>query len=149
LAYRASALEMLQPEYSSEVLAQKARDLVRQLGFEMARADEAFGLDWDEAAMEYLPKNEKPFPGWREFLGRKPGLLRFGSRQSTSPMIGVEFHDDMLTPGVVVKEDPPFEEPGMIAVALDQQGRLLDFERIPDQRLQPASGAAPTPDWRP
>ena len=36
-----------------------------------------------------------------------------------------------------------------VALVLDQQGRLVDFERIPEQRFTPAGGAAPSPDWNP
>jgi hypothetical protein len=41
LSLRASALDRLQPELTGDVLAQKARDAIRQLGYSDRPADEA------------------------------------------------------------------------------------------------------------
>ena len=148
MGHSGSAVEMLQPEYSPEVLTQKARDLIRQLGFTDVRADEASGFDWDSGALDYLSGNAKSLSNWREILAQKPGVLQFWYRQAATPMIGVMFHDDLLTPGLVQRnDDPPFEEPGMIKLVLDERARLVDFERVPEQLLSPAKGTPPSPDW--
>ncbi len=66
-----------------------------------------------------------------------PSLLRFWYRESPYPLTGTEFHDELLTPGIVEPDDPPLTMSGMILVDLDSQGRLTKFQAIPDQ-VQPA-----------
>src|SRR4029079_18330391 len=40
MALRTSPLDVMRPEYTSDVLAQKARDVIRQLGYSQRGADE-------------------------------------------------------------------------------------------------------------
>jgi serine/threonine-protein kinase len=63
-------------------------------------------------------------------------------------MTALSFHDDLLTPGIVDREDPPPTESGMVRVSLDARGRLRFFERIPAQRQTPANDV-PALDWAP
>jgi hypothetical protein len=58
----------------------------------------------------------------------------------------LEFHDDLLTPGIVRWDDPAPVDPGMIALMFDSYGRLVQFKRVPRQRLT-AGQVAPGVDW--
>jgi len=145
LALRSSALERLRPEYSPEVLAQKAKDTIQRLGFTTPAADDAFGFDWDNSFLDDVNKNNKSV-NWDQVLSQKPPLLMFWYRSSPAPLTGVEFHNDLLTPGMVERDDPPPVDPGMIDVLLDSYGRLSYFKRVPPQRLKPGP-PAPGVDW--
>ncbi len=147
LLNRGSALERLRPEYSPEVLAQKARDTIQRLGLkDVPRADDAYGFSWNGGLIAYVKSNEKPSRDWSEFFSGKPPLLRFWYRQSAEPLTALTFHDDLLTPGQVDQGDPPLTQVGMIRLMIDSQGRLLRFERIPKQR-ETAATQVPAPDW--
>ncbi|MGA3040139.1 MAG: serine/threonine-protein kinase [Bryobacteraceae bacterium] len=145
LNLRASALERLRPEYSPEILAQKAKDTIQRLGFTSAVADDAYGFDWDNGFLDDVDKNNKSVD-WDQVLAQKPPLLMFWYRSSPAHLTGVEFHDDLLTPGMVQRDDPPPVDPGMIEVLLDSYGRLSYFKRVPAQRLKPGPAAAAV-DW--
>ena len=148
MSNRTSALEMLQPEYSPDVLVQKVRDLLPRLGVAGGRpADFAYGFDWNDDLFDHFKKESKPAPQWDRFFAGKPPALQFWYRQSRSPMTGIAIHDDLLTPGVVQWDDPPPVESGMVRIVVDSYARLLYFERIPDQKESPPKDPAAPPDW--
>jgi serine/threonine-protein kinase len=149
LTLRSSALERLRPEFSPEVLAQKAKDTIQHLGFTSPVADDAYGFEWDNELVEDVNKRNKSVDqdtDWDKILARKPPLLIFWYRSSPEPLTGVEFHNDLLTPGIVEWDDPPPIDPGMLDVMLDSYGRLLYFRRVPPQRLEPGL-PPPAVDW--
>jgi hypothetical protein len=148
LALRASPLDRMRPEYSSEVLAQKARDVVAQLGQPSRGQDQAYAFAWDEDLTKFIQDNDKPKPQWDEVLAQAPSPLTFWYRQSPDPLTSVAFHTDLLTPGIVDREDPPPVVSGMTQVWLDHRGRLTFFETVPPQREDTPTRAAPV-DWKP
>ena len=148
LANRASALEQIRPSFSPEVLSQKARDVIQQLGYGDQAADDAYGFSWEDAFVRYIEANNKPFPRWEDVLAHRPALLTFWYRQSQEPLTTVDFVDDLLTPGIVQPDEPPPIRSGMIGVELDYQGRLVSFRAIPAQ-VQPAGVQAARADWNP
>ena len=148
LAYRSSALRIIEPDYSPDVLAQKARDIIQRVGYGGLDSDEARGFNWEDWYLDYR-KAQKGAPDWDRILRDSPPVLRFWYRQSPYPMNAISFHDDHLTPGIVDPDDPPRERSGMINVFLDHRGRLVSFEAIPPQLLDPLQQPAPLPDWAP
>ncbi|HEV2689363.1 MAG TPA: serine/threonine-protein kinase, partial [Bryobacteraceae bacterium] len=148
LGVRNSALEQVHPPYSPEILAQKGRDIVQRLGIAQQPADEAYDFEWDRHFLNYVQRNDKPAPRWSDVLAQRPLPLKFWYRQSPYPLVAGEFHDDLLTPGMVRPDDPPPILSGMINMELDAQGRLLYFERVPPQRQQPAKDVSAI-DWPP
>ena len=148
LSARASALLMLQPEFGPEVMAQKARDTLRKLGVSGRPADEVWGFQWDDGLFDWFRDHGKPAPDWRAVLSGGAPALDFWYRSAGSPMTGVMFHDDLLTPGLVGWDDPPPIESSMVRLALDSQGRLVYFERVPEEKQAAPAAAAPV-DWKP
>ena len=148
VALRTSPLDRMRPEYSSEVLAQKARDIVAGLGLPSRGLDQAYEFAWNEDLTKYIQDNDKPSPHWNEVLKQSPSPLNFWYRQSPDPLTGLAFHTDLLTPGIVDREDPPPLQSGMTQVELDHRGRLTFFETIPPQREDAPTHAAPV-DWKP
>ncbi len=150
VALRRSALEKVRPPYSPEVLTQKARDLIQSLGYNGSPADSASGFSWYGTFINYVDGNDKPKPKWNEILASRPSPLQFWYRQADSDLFAGEFHDDWLTPGMVDEEsDPPPTEAGMTHVVLDDLGRLIQFETVPQQRLAELKQPAAPPDWSP
>jgi hypothetical protein len=148
LALNASPLERMRPEYSDEVLAQKARDIVDQLGLPARGHDQAYAFAWDDDLTKFIQDNDKPKPQWNQVFAHSPSPLAFWYRQSPDPLTALAFHTDLLTPGIVDREDPPPVVSGMTHVALDHRGRLTFFETIPPQREDTSAHAAPV-DWKP
>ena len=71
-------------------------------------------------------------------LSQSPSPLEFWYRQSGDALTGMMFHTDLLTPGIVDRQDPPPINSGMSQVELDHRGRLTFFETIPPQRQRRA-----------
>ena len=81
-------------------------------------------------------------------MSQRPTPLVFWYRRSGEPLMGIAFHSDLLTPGIVDSDDPPPVMSGMMRAELDQAGRLTYFEAIPPQRQDPPVRPAPV-DWAP
>lgn len=148
LALRTQPLEWMRPELTAEVLAQKARDAIRQLGYDERPVDEHYGFAWDEPLIDHIRNGERP-PQWDAVVSARPSPLTFQYRRSQSSMIGLQFHHDLLTPGIVTVDDPAPIESGMIQLTLDHAGRLIAFEAIPPQREEMPRSEAASPDWGP
>jgi hypothetical protein len=148
IALRTGPLDHVRPEYSRDVLVQKARDAVRQIGYPTRPRDEAYGFRWNDALIEYVRTSGGTPPQWNQVLRQRPSALSLWYRQSNEPLTALAFHTDLLTPGVVDREDPPPISSGMIQTEVDHQGRLLFFEAIPSQRVEAPVRPAPV-DWAP
>ncbi len=129
-----SFLSRINPPYSPEVLQQKARELIADLGYRNPAVDSVIGFRWDDQLVSYAASHDKPSPDWNKVARGPLPVLRFWYRQAEAPMTGQGFKDDRLTPGIVNEEDPPFTEAGMISVQLDPEARLIRFEAMPDQK---------------
>jgi hypothetical protein len=148
IALRQSTTEYLRPSYPPEVLAQKARDAIRALGYTDPAGDEAQGFMWDQPYIEYVRAADKPAPRWKDVLHTRPSPLTFWYRRSNTPMTGVMFHSDLLTPGIVHTDDPPPIESGMLQLNLDHNGRVTYLEAIPSQIETTPAEAVPL-NWTP
>ncbi len=137
-------------DLTPEVLTQKARETIARLGYGERPADSAFGLDVDNDFLESVEKNDKPRPDWGKILPGRPSVLQYWYRQSPDDMVAADFHDNLLTPGILRETDPPTVTSGMINLNLDSKGRLTYFQEIPPQKVtttgETTKPAAPF-DW--
>ncbi len=145
MALRTSPLEGLRPEYNADVLAQKARDALRQIGYADRPQDEAYWFGWDDSLIDFSRDSRNALP-WRALLSQRPSPLVFRYRRSPFAMIGFQFHHDLLTPGLVDALDPPPIYSNQIQLTLDHQGFLTALEAIPPQ-VQQATEQSVTVDW--
>jgi serine/threonine protein kinase len=141
-----SGLEKMHLELTPEVLNQKAREVIARLGYPERPVDSAYGLDYDSDFEGSVEKSDKPHPDWNAVLAGRPSLLRFWYRQSPQYMLAQGYQDQLLNPGIVVRDDPPSVLSGMINVELDGQGNLIRFQAIPPQK-EDSSQAATAFDW--
>jgi serine/threonine-protein kinase len=147
-ALRSSPLEQVRPEYSGEVLAQRARDAVRRIGYLDRPRDEAYGFTWDESVLDHQRESGTSQERWQDVLKLRPSPLTFWYRRSDAAMTGVQFHHDLLTPGIVTPDDPAPLASGMMQLTLDHQGLLTFFEAIPPQVIENPAPSSPV-DWTP
>ena len=143
-----SVLARLQPEFSADVLAAKARDTIGQLGYEARPVDRAFDFDWDRSFIRSALRRNNPTPRWTDLVLQRPAPLVFWYRESPDSLTAQTFHSDLLVPGIVQADDPPPVYSGMTAAGFDYKGRLEYFETMPPQRenAAPAGGQV---NWDP
>jgi serine/threonine protein kinase len=77
LGIRGSALGKMNLDLTPEVLRQKAREMIAQLGYPERPLDSASGLDYDGNFQDYLEKDAKQHPDWNAILVGRPSLLYF------------------------------------------------------------------------
>jgi serine/threonine-protein kinase len=145
MAQASNPLQEMDLEYTADVLVQKARDATREIGYPDRPVDEAYGFYWDTSQIEHHGAGQQRRP-WREIVKQRPAPLVFWYRRSQEPMVGVMFHHDLLTPGLVTTDDPPPTLSGMIQVTLDSRGFLTAFEAIPAQ-VQEAPAQPAEVEW--
>src|SRR4029453_10201229 len=136
------------PAFTADVLAQKARDAIQQLGYTDRPADEAYNFAWDNDVVASVQGQHAPPLRWSDVLPGRPSPLLFWYRRSQQPMTGFTFHHDLLTPGIVDRVDPPPIDSAMIQITFDEQGRLISLEAIPPQVEETKAQAGPI-DWKP
>src|SRR5258706_15719416 len=61
-------------------------------------------------------------------------------------MLAQGYQEQLLNPGIVVRNDPPNVLSGMIDLELDGQGNLIYFQAIPLQKENPEGGTRAF-DW--
>ena len=142
-----SPFEKMGLELSPEVLTQKAREIIGQLGYEKHPADSAYGLYNNSDLVDSIEKTDKPRPDWNRVLAGRPSLLQYWYRQSPRYLVASDFHDQMLTPGVVQSYDPQEVVSGMVHLELDPQGRLIYLLAIPPEIESPSNGPSKPFDW--
>src|SRR5580700_8145546 len=148
LASSFSMIEKAQLSKSPEVLADKARDLIRGLGYDRPPGDSAYALEDNTDFVNAVEKSDQPRPDWDQIARSRPSPLKFWYRQSLEPMLAHGMNTEMLIPGGIQEDDPKPTMSGMIDVQLDPQGRLTYFEALPPERENPP-GKTPPPDWSP
>ncbi|MBM3786864.1 MAG: hypothetical protein FJW30_21100 [Acidobacteria bacterium] len=133
-----SLLDKIPFDQPRDALAQKAKEVLVQLGYDAKPADTAYGFSRDEA---YIGRLSAEFGGkaWDHLSHTRPSPVYFWYRGSP----------EILWPTapsrVFVREfEPPVTTPGMTRVVLDPEGRLRALQVLP----QPGGEGAFEPfDW--
>ncbi len=120
--------------YSTEVLSQRAHDVVQLLGYSNPPVDSAGDYSYNDEFLEYLDHEGSAHPNWTQVLKNRPAILTYWHRQSPDYLIATEYKSNLLVPGAVDLDDPPPILSGMVQVSLDPQGRLVHLQAIPPQR---------------
>jgi len=126
-------------ENSPDVLAGRARDHAKRLGYPEKPADSARGMTYARDYLEYARTHYPAATRWSHLGAGRPAPVTFWYRQSPRVLVPV-------FPGRVTRAQPPFDVSGMLRMRLDMQGRLLEFEAVPPQVERDAAPPAP-PDW--
>ncbi len=146
LGVHTGGMDRLDLPYTPEVLSQKARDIIQQLGYTTPPVDSAEWFSFDGNLIGHL---EEHHANWNERLSGRPALLSYVRRQAPETLLAFVPKDSTtLAPGRVESNDPPPTDSGMLSIQVDTRGRLVSFEAIPPQK---DTSAIPTAafDWKP
>ncbi len=127
------AMMIADAEYSPEVLKQKARDLAASFGYTQKPADSWVSMERRPEMVSALNKLPQPRKFGEWLAAESPYLMQY--RESLSELVAEQ-------DGVVRRNNPPPDEPGMVYVQLDGAGRLREFEGSPTAR-QDSTPVAP------
>jgi serine/threonine-protein kinase len=128
---------------SPAFIAERARDILREIGYSRPAGDSAFGIFanfdyWEYQQARGLTRNVDLVPARTMLVWYRdtPELFwRFA-------FIGKAAHNS-VSPG-----DPPMGTPGEVRFTFDGAGTLSEFTAVPPP-LVPAPGAVAEPDWSP
>ena len=141
LLTRGSVANVASMPLARDVLADRAEQLLRKLGYTEAIADRALGFGIDR---DYLRWAERSGPNdwWSGVRTARPSPVAFWYRSSPTELVAV----DMFR-GRVELDDPPMSLPGMLRVKLDGNGNLTELRAVPPEKAASAAVAAVTPSW--
>ena len=120
-----------------EVLAERARDIIANLGYQNSPVDQAHGFFVDQSFPRYLQTQD--FKGWEVMRSGQPLTFYYWYKQAPRYLIA----DGAV---VILPWNPPPNVAGMTNVTLDPRGRLVGFERVPPQ-IEESSPSSTNTDW--
>ncbi len=144
LADQATVLGMVPLPSSTEVLAAKARDFVRQTGYPVPPVDTSYGIGLWSGYINYVQAHDQSADRWKNLSTGTPPVIAFWYRQSPR-WLDVRTFD--WTP-MAVPDDPPNSVSGMCQVFFDTLGHLIEFECVPPQFQNSTAPASPL-GWAP
>src|SRR5205085_2077953 len=119
-----------------EALRERARDVIKKLGYTEQTLDTADGIVLKEDYLQYIAAHDQSPARWTKLRTEGPGAYRFWYRQSPRYFETVE---------EIAVDRPALDVSGMTSVYLDMAGRLHWFVGVPPQR-EPATSTQATPD---
>lgn len=108
------------------VLADHARQVLGNLGFEEEPGADAYGLGLDRSLLRHIERTDSGPERWRRLKESPYPIYYLWYRESPSPLIPYDTRDAEIT-----YHDPPMNTPGMAYLRLAMDGRLLAFEAVP------------------
>lgn len=138
LGWHTSVLRIIPFDNSTEVLAQKARDLIQSLGYAQKPYDTGSGWERNMAYREYSERQQTRAEYLAQMAEGRPSPLYFWFRQSPQRLVTLDSRH------VLSQYDPPMDAPGMISVQLDTLGRLQRFAAVPPSDEEQFSGIKET-----
>jgi serine/threonine protein kinase len=124
---------------SAQALQDRAWEVASRLGYDYA-TDRASGFTPNAEFISYVERENRSPERWDVLKAGHPAGILFWYRQS--PRYLEPFGREDVTP-----VDPPRTISGMVGLTLDMRGRLLGFEAVPPQVVEPLT-VAPVPfDW--
>lgn len=129
-------------EKPPEVLAERARDIIKSAGYSDRAVDEAGGFERSPGFNEYSQALGKADFKWELIKTGQPLTIYYWFRQSPRYLVP--------RGGVFVSpSDPPADASGMTSVALDPRGRLVTFNHLPPQVEEEALDSKQVPASEP
>jgi serine/threonine-protein kinase len=129
--------------YSGEVLAEKARELTKALGYGPP-VDTSYGFGRSGGFVEHIKDTDKSKNRWEQLKAGAPPVVLFWYRESPQYMLNTDF---TLTAGAF-PDAPTVRLSGMVQEFFLPDGRLQEFLGIPPQ-LDTSTEEAKAPDWAP
>jgi hypothetical protein len=143
LSNRIAVLNMVPMPMSAEVLAAKARDLTRTLGYP-APVDTSYGFGRYVGYLDYIKKNDQSKNRWEQLKTGFPPAVLFWYRESPQYMANNNF----TWVAIAEPDQPPVRLSGMVQEFFSPDGRLTEFTAVPPQ-FDDSNAKFPAPDWGP
>lgn len=128
LSAKATLTSQVNMPKSPETLRDRAREVLRSVGYLDPPTDTAEGFHAYGDYLRYIKENDKSPTRWDRLKNNQPPALHYWYRQSPRYLLPV-FSDNVR----VTRGDPPELISGMVAVELDPEGRLWSFNAVPPQ----------------
>jgi len=126
---------------SPELLTERAREVIENLGYPDPPGDRTYGFTADADYLDYVTETDSSPRRWDRIASGELSVIHFWYRQSPTFLI-----PQRLTSVFSSEVDPPPLRSGMVGLRLDPQGRLRAFTAV-----APEIAAAPVPasnaDW--
>jgi hypothetical protein len=138
-------------EIPPDALAFRAQTVLQQLGYRGRPADSAYGFDFPEADFLQSVRGTDAAARDRLLAAHQPAVIRFWYRQHQSTLLADSFLVGSPLPpvtplfGVLTYASPANTEPGMVRLALNANGALVELEVRPSSA--DSSGVPATVDW--
>jgi serine/threonine-protein kinase len=129
-------------EKAPAVLAERAREVVGNLGYPDSPMDRAHGFAYDGRYLAHIAEDDPSPSRWDRLAEDQPNPIAYWYRQSPRPIVR---YNQQGSPSYW---DPPAVVPGMIRLQLDPRGRLRQFEAVPPE-LDESAETASAPNWNP
>lgn len=140
LAERVKLNSIIPLERSTELLQQRAGDVIRNLGYTASPKDTAAGWRTTRYIGHVLDTDRSP-QRWEQLRSGEPAAIYFWYRESPRYLVpGRKFIN------FVEQYDPEMWVSGMTTVDLNASGTMLYFEAVPPQVEEPPAAPA-EPDW--
>jgi hypothetical protein len=133
----------LPPVKSLDALEDRARELAGTLQYAADPAGRGRGLAVDYEYLSYVRRTDRSQSRWEQLRTGHFPVLQFWYRGSLSHLVPLSRD---WKPSLA---DPPMTEPGMVAVTLDQRGRLLEFRAVPPRYAAKIDTPLPPTAWQP
>jgi hypothetical protein len=128
-------------EISPAALADRAKTMIKTLGYAEAPVDFTYGIGRRDDYLRYIAGNDPSPDPWKRLHTGRPPVLYFWYRQSPVHLVPA-------SQGRVTADDPPPVTPNMIRIILDTNGRLLEFGAV-SSIVGSRGDAPPSNAWGP
>jgi serine/threonine-protein kinase len=127
---------------STQVLEDRARELLRKISPAAPAADHAVSYGADGEFLRWVEEQPKKGEQWDRIVTGEPAPVFFWYRQGPRSLVPLRDSSEVLW------VDPPITTSGMSGVRVDLSGRLLSYYMTPPQLDDVVpSTAALAPDW--
>jgi serine/threonine-protein kinase len=124
LAGRTQLSSRVPLDKAPEVLAERAREILKKAGYDGVPLDSSFGFDWSHQFLQYVLESDSSATRWDALRHGPPHAVRFWYRNSEGYLI------PRNPPSVTSNTDPP-TLPGTAVVGLEPTGTLRYFSIAP------------------
>jgi len=137
---RTNMIGYLSIEKPPQVLADRAQEIVRALGYDEPPLDSDYHFDSGSQYLTHLSVEDQSATRWEALRINQPAPILFDYRQSPRWLVS-----DSAS-GMVMGDNPPPDVSGMVRVQLDAEGRLVNLWAVPPE-VDESDDPPPGVDW--
>ena len=139
---------MVPLEKPPDALVDRAKEIVRKLGYTEEPADTAQGFHAAGEYLEFLEQRDATSLALEGAGDRVAGRAFLVPAEPEGSRVLERSSARVLIPGLVGPDDPPLAESGMVSLEMSPSGSLFFFQAVPPQ-VDPSPAPTGEPDWAP